>query len=98
MALVEDKRMVALTGLVFLFTFGVKAAVVPLYFWLPRTYAAAPTALTAFLGEVGTKVGVYALYRMFTLIFIHEQTLMQHLIMALAMITMVVGVLGAIAQ
>src|SRR5690606_7649095 len=98
MAQIEDKRMVTLTGLVFLFTFGVKAAIVPLYFWLPRTYAEAPTAITAFLGEVGTKVGVYALYRMFTLIFVHDQGFTQPLIMSLALITMVVGVLGAIAQ
>lgn len=98
MAQIEDKRMVTLTGLVFLFTFGVKAALVPLYFWLPRTYAEAPTAVTAYLGEVGTKVGVYALYRMFTLIFIHNVEFTHLLIMAIALITMVLGVMGAIAQ
>jgi multicomponent Na+:H+ antiporter subunit D len=93
-----DQRFVTLVAMVFLFAFGVKAAIVPLYFWLPRTYAEAPTAVTAYLGEVGTKVGVYAIYRVFTLVFIHEVAFTHTLIMWVAALTMVVGVLGAIAQ
>lgn len=94
-----DKRIVAALAAVFLFAFGVKAALVPLFFWLPRTYAAAITPVTAFLGEVGTKVGVYALYRVFTLIFIHHiEFTHSKVLMPIAVLTMVVGVLGAIAQ
>jgi multicomponent Na+:H+ antiporter subunit D len=93
-----DQRFVTLVAMVFLFAFGVKAAIVPLYFWLPRTYAEAPTAVTAYLGEVGTKVGVYAIYRVFTLVFIHEIAFTHTLIMWIAALTMLVGVLGAIAQ
>lgn len=98
-AALEDKRIVAAIATVFLFAFGVKAALVPLFFWLPRTYSEAITPVTAFLGEVGTKVGVYALYRVFTLIFVHHMEFTHHaLLMTLAVVTMVIGVLGAIAQ
>lgn len=98
-AAVADKRIIAAIAAVFLFAFGVKAALVPLFFWLPRTYAAAITPVTAFLGEVGTKVGVYALYRVFTLIFVHHIDFTHStLLMPIAVLTMVVGVLGAIAQ
>lgn len=98
-AAVESKGIIAAIAVVFLFSFGIKSALVPLFFWLPHTYAAALTPVTAFLGEVGTKVGVYALYRIFTLIFIHHIAFTHTtLIMWLAVITMVVGVLGAIAQ
>lgn len=98
-AALEDKRIIASIATVFLFAFGVKSAIVPLFFWLPRTYAEAITPVTAFLGGVGTKVGVYALYRVFTLIFIHHIAFTHtQVIMALAVVTMVIGVLGAIAQ
>src|SRR5690606_5466777 len=59
-AALEDKRIVAAAASVFLFAFGVKAAMVPLFFWLPRAYAEAATPVTALLAGVGTKVGVYA--------------------------------------
>jgi len=98
-AALEDKRIVAAAASVFLFAFGVKAAMVPLFFWLPRAYAEAATPVTALLAGVGTKVGVYALYRVFTLIFIHHISFThQTLLMMVAVATMVIGVLGAIAQ
>lgn len=98
-ALLPDKRIVAAVGMVFVFAFGVKAALVPLFFWLPRTYAEVSTAAAALSAGVGTKVGVYALYRMFTLIFVHHVDYTHKaVLMVLAVLTMVIGVLGAIAQ
>ena len=41
--------------------FGIKAAVFPLFFWLPDSYPTAPTAVTAVFAGRLTKVGVYAL-------------------------------------
>lgn len=59
----------ALAGALLLLTvFMLKAAMLPLYFWLPRAYAAAPAAVAA-LFTIMTKVGIYAILRVFTLIF-----------------------------
>lgn len=98
-ASLPDQRIVAAVASVFVFAFGVKSAMVPLFFWLPRTYAEGFTPVSALIAGVGTKVGVYALYRVFTLIFIHHTGLThQTVLMTLAVATMVIGVLGAIAQ
>lgn len=98
-AALEDKRIITAIASVFLFAFGVKAALVPLFFWLPRTYAEVSTPVAALVAGVGTKVGVYALYRVFTLIFIHHIDFTHKtLLMIIAVATMVIGVLGAIAQ
>ena len=55
-------------ALLLIVVFGVKAALLPLYFWLPATYGAASAPVAA-LFAVMTKVGVYAILRMTTLIF-----------------------------
>lgn len=62
MALVES------AGLILLSVFLLKAAILPLHFWLPRAYAAAPGAVAA-LFAIMTKVGVYAILRIYALIF-----------------------------
>ncbi|GAY07829.1 Na(+) H(+) antiporter subunit D [Pseudonocardia sp. N23] len=77
-------------------TFGIKAAIVPLHFWLPDSYPNAPAPVTALFAGLLTKVGIYALLRTRTLIFPegHPSTLL----LVLAAVTMIVGVLGALAQ
>ena len=94
----EEKGLVQIIALLFLFVFGLKAAIFPLFFWLPRSYHAAPTAVTALFGGVLTKVGIYAIFRVFTLIFRFEDSFIPSLLLWLAAITMVIGVLGAISQ
>ncbi|WP_110685500.1 monovalent cation/H+ antiporter subunit D [Salinicola aestuarinus] len=51
-----------------LVVFGLKAAILPLYFWLPRAYASAPAPVAA-LFAIMTKVGIYGILRVYTLIF-----------------------------
>ena len=55
-------------ALLLLVVFGVKAALLPLYFWLPATYGAASAPVAA-LFAIMTKVGVYAVLRVTTLVF-----------------------------
>ncbi|MCM2130165.1 monovalent cation/H+ antiporter subunit D [Larsenimonas rhizosphaerae] len=55
-------------GLLLLTVFTLKSAMLPLYFWLPRAYAAAPAAVAA-LFAIMTKVGIYAIIRVFSLLF-----------------------------
>lgn len=82
-----------------LFTaFGIKAAVFPFYFWLPASYHTPSTAVTTVFSALLTKVGIYVLIRVFTLIFFQEAAGGQSIILAAAGLTMQVGALGAMAQ
>ncbi len=88
------------TTLAFLFmaAFGVKAALFPLFFWLPASYHTPPVAVTALFSALLTKVGAYALIRMFTLLFTHETGLTHAVLLAAGGLTMLTGVLGAAAH
>jgi multicomponent Na+:H+ antiporter subunit D len=85
-------------AMIFLCAFGIKAAVFPLFFWLPASYHTPPAAVSALFAGLLTKVGVYALFRTFTLIFTHDVAFTHTLLLLIAGLTMVVGVLGAVAQ
>jgi multicomponent Na+:H+ antiporter subunit D len=98
MAQTERSGLMTALAMLFLFVFGVKAAIFPLFFWLPDAYPQPPTAVSALFAGLLTKVGVYALIRTFTLLFIQDVAFTHTLILALAAFTMIVGVLGAIVQ
>jgi multicomponent Na+:H+ antiporter subunit D len=83
-------------GWLFFMIFGIKAAIFPLFFWLPDSYPTAVTPVTAIFAGLLTKVGVYAIIRTQTLLFPVDGPSTP--ILLLAGLTMVVGVLGAIAQ
>jgi len=82
-------------SLLLLVAFGLKAAVFPLFSWLPDSYPAAPSPVSAVFAGLLTKVGVYAILRTQTQWFPDTN---QTLLLVIAAATMVVGVLGAIAQ
>jgi multicomponent Na+:H+ antiporter subunit D len=82
----------------FLLAFGVKAALFPLFFWLPDSYHTPPVSVTAIFSALLSKVGVYALARVFTLFFAPHIEIFQPLLLTVAGLTMVTGVLGAVAQ
>jgi multicomponent Na+:H+ antiporter subunit D len=84
-------------ALLLMVVFGVKAAVFPLFFWLPDAYPTAPSPITAVFAGLLTKVGVYALIRTQTVMF-PEGDRPGTLLLVAAAATMAVGVLGAIAQ
>lgn len=85
-------------AMIFLVAFGIKAAVFPLFFWLPDSYHTPPVTITALFGGLLTKVGVYALVRLFTLVFVGDAESTHALLLGIAGFTMVVGVLGAVSQ
>lgn len=88
---------VALTlELLLLLAFGIKAAIFPLSAWLPDSYPTAPAPVTAVFAGLLTKVGVYAIIRSETLLFPGDQV--DDLLMWAALLTMVIGILGAVAQ
>ena len=87
-------------ALILLVVFGLKAALVPLYFWLPGTYAAASAPVAA-LFAIMTKVGVYSIIRMHWVIAGIDageaSFTAQPWLLPLALMTSVLGVLGALA-
>jgi len=85
-------------AVLFLVAFGIKAGLFPLFFWLPASYHTPPAAVSAIFSALLTKVGVYALLRVFTLLFTANADFTHHLILILAGLTMLIGVLGAAAQ
>ncbi len=83
---------------ILLVAFGIKAAVFPLFFWLPASYHTPPIAVTAVMAGLLTKVGVYAMVRVFSLMFAYELSYARPILLVIAGTTMVTGVLGAAAQ
>ena len=83
-------------SLLMLVVFGIKAAIFPLFMWLPDSYPTAPTPVTAIFAGLLTKVGVFVIIRTQTLLFSQDEP--STLLLFVAGATMTVGVLGAIAQ
>ncbi|WP_036590471.1 monovalent cation/H+ antiporter subunit D [Oceanospirillum maris] len=88
-------------GLLLLLVFGLKAALLPLHFWLPRTYASASAPVAA-LFAIMTKVGIYSIFRIHTLIFGAEAHFLADIALPwlwpMAMGTLAIGTLGVFAS
>ncbi|WP_395338570.1 monovalent cation/H+ antiporter subunit D [Ningiella sp. W23] len=88
-------------GSLLLVVFGLKAAMLPLHFWLPRTYEAASAPVAA-LFAIMTKVGVYCIFRVYTVIFGEQAGYLANMIDAwiwpLAVLSIAVGTIGALAS
>jgi multicomponent Na+:H+ antiporter subunit D len=96
-----ERRTPALDGsiaMLFLTAFGIKAGLFPLFFWLPASYHTPPAQVSALLAGLLTKVGVYAMIRIFTLLFPDPGMDVYALVLVLSVTTMVVGLVGAIGQ
>jgi multicomponent Na+:H+ antiporter subunit D len=90
--------LVGVLAMLLLVAFGIKAALFPFFFWLPASYHTPPIAVSAIFAGLLTKVGVYALLRAFTLMFVGDVGFTHTLILVIAALTMAVGVLGAASQ
>jgi multicomponent Na+:H+ antiporter subunit D len=82
--------------LMLLVAFGIKAAIFPLSAWLPDSYPTAPAPVTAVFAGLLTKVGIYAILRLETLLFPASQ--ISNLLLAAAALSLIIGILGAVAQ
>jgi len=82
--------------LMLLIAFATKAAIFPMSAWLPDSYPTAPAPVTAVFAGLLTKVGIYAIIRTQTLLF--NDGRVDNLLMVAALATMLVGILGAVAQ
>lgn len=95
----EDTALLRVGAVLLLLVFAVKAAVLPLHFWLPSSYAAAPAPVAA-LFAIMTKVGAYAILRMYTLVFPADLPATQGTfdlwLMPAALLTLAVGMIGVL--
>jgi len=95
----DQPAALAAIAMLYFVAYGIKAAVFPFFFWLPSSYHTPPVAVSAIFAGLLTKVGVYALFRVFTLLFTQDVWLTHRTIMlSVAGFTMIVGVLGALSQ
>lgn len=85
-------------SMLLIISFGIKSALFPLYSWLPASYHTPPIAVTALFSALLTKTGVYALIRIFTLIFIRDAEFIHTVLLVLASCSIIAGGLGAITQ
>jgi multicomponent Na+:H+ antiporter subunit D len=83
------------SAILFFVAFGIKAAVFPLFFWLPASYHTPNITITSLFAGLLTKVGVYTLIRFFTLFFVHDQQFWHNLLLIVAGLTMVTGGMAA---
>lgn len=83
-------------AILFLIVFSLKAGLF-LFYWLPGSYSAPPAAVRALFGALLTKVGLYAIIRTFTLLFVNDPGFTQPWIAWMAAATMILGGLGAVA-
>ncbi|MCQ4298779.1 Na+/H+ antiporter subunit D [Pseudomonas songnenensis] len=94
----EPSINLTLSALLLLCGFGIKAGYFPLFFWLPASYHTASITVSAIFAGLLTKVGVYACFRVFTLIFSVEDSGIREIVAVLAAGTMLFGVFGAAVQ
>ena len=95
---VDNQGLLTVVAVLFIVAFGIKAAVFPLFFWLPASYHTPKVAVSAIFAGLLTKVGVYSMIRVFTLIFTHDVGYTHAILLWTAGLTMVTGVLGAAAH
>ena len=91
----EQPVLINTSAALFFMAFGIKAALFPLFFWLPASYHTANISVTSIFAGLLTKVGVYVLIRFFTLFFVQDQAFWLNLFLIIAGLTMVVGGMAA---
>jgi multicomponent Na+:H+ antiporter subunit D len=82
----------------FVIAFSIKAGLFPLFFWLPASYHTPPATIGAAFAGLLTKVGVYALIRVFTLLFHDAPPPLFALLLVMSALTMVIGLVAALGE
>jgi len=85
-----------------LLVFGLKGAIFPLWFWLPDTYHTLPTSIAGLFAALLSKIGIYAILRLFPMIFaapgVHERGVIHMILLGAAVATMLLAILGAFGE
>ncbi|WP_261129573.1 Na+/H+ antiporter subunit D [Bacillus sp. Marseille-Q3570] len=94
---VNQSGILTTIGILFFIVFATKGALFPLYFWMPHSYTKPPAVISALFGALLTKVGVYSIIRIFTLIFNGNIDYTHTFFIVLAGFTLIFGVAGALS-
>ncbi|ASK63120.1 Na+/H+ antiporter subunit D [Virgibacillus phasianinus] len=92
---VDQKGILTTIGLLFFFVFATKAALFPLFYWMPKSYIVPNPVISALFGALLTKVGIYSIIRVFSLIFIYKLDMTHQMFIWIAGLSMIFGILGA---
>ena len=96
----EETAGIRVAAVLLILVFAIKAALVPLHFWLPSSYAEAPAPVAA-LFAIMTKVGAYAIIRVYTMIFPTDLAATSGLhdvwLLPIALLSLAVGMVGVLA-
>jgi multicomponent Na+:H+ antiporter subunit D len=93
--LIRTTGMDTVLAILFVIAFSIKAGLFPLFFWLPASYHTPPAAVGALFAGLLTKVGVYALIRIFTLLFQDGPAALVPVLLGMSALTMVIGLVAA---
>ena len=93
----REDTAVAIAGGVVMSALAIKAAVVPVHGWLTRTYPMTSPAVTALFSGIHTKVAIYAIYRIYSLLFDGDERFLW-IALAVTSLTMLIGVFGAMGE
>lgn len=96
-AATENRNLLDIAAVFLIVGFGIKSAVFPLYFWLPSSYHTPPSAVAAIFGGLLTKVGVYALFRIFTLVFVPDDFI-KIVFIGVGVLTILTGCFGLLIK
>ncbi|ALX48152.1 Na+/H+ antiporter subunit D [Lentibacillus amyloliquefaciens] len=94
---VEQQGILTTIGILLFFVFATKAALFPLYYWMPKSYVVPNPVISALFGALLTKVGIYAIIRVFSLIFVHKINLTHETFIWIAGLSMIFGIIGALS-
>lgn len=90
-----DPSVALMSGILFFIAFSIKAALFPFNHWLPSSYHLCHPLISGLFAGLLTKVGIYALLRLFPLLLVHDLGFYKPLLLIIAGLTMVTGVFGA---
>lgn len=94
---VEQQGVLTTIAIVLFLVFATKAALFPLYYWMPKSYVQPNPVTSALFGALLTKVGIYSIFRVFSLIFVFDTEITHTLFLWIAGLSMLFGVIGALS-
>src|SRR5690625_4965299 len=94
---IEQTGVLTTIGIILFFVFATKAALFPLYYWMPKSYVVPNSVTSALFGALLTKVGIYAILRVYTLIFIGESDITRNFFFIVAVLTMIFLLFGVLS-
>ncbi|WP_077327116.1 Na+/H+ antiporter subunit D [Virgibacillus siamensis] len=94
---VDQQGILTTIGILLFFVFATKAALFPLYYWMPNSYIEPNPVISALFGALLTKVGIYAIIRVFSLIFIYKIDMTHEIFIWIAGLSMIFGIIGALS-